>query len=154
MFAGLSSLVLPQALRASYSTIEGEIYHETTNSKLIHKGFSPETKVRDKTHTYYMMTLDRPLPQCDWHVPQVKICHITAKPAAVKISVAGLGAIGIGLAEGLIRSGFGTPGYGIDAETTNKLMKCGDFRARKGSFMAPSVLQYRHSGYYCSTRFR
>ena len=46
-------------------------------------------------------------------------------PPQVRVGVAGLGAIGFGMAESLIRSGFNVTGYDINAEATSRLREKG-----------------------------
>ena len=46
-------------------------------------------------------------------------------PSQIKVGIAGLGAIGFGMAESLIRSRFRVTGYDINAETTDRLRESG-----------------------------
>ena len=57
-------------------------------------------------------------------------------PPLVKVGVAGLGAIGFGMAESLIRSGFDVTGYDIDAETTSRLREEGGHGVSSASELA------------------
>ena len=57
-------------------------------------------------------------------------------PPPVKAGIAGLGAIGLGMADSLIRSGFNVTGYDINAETTSRLREAGGHGVSSASELA------------------